>query len=239
MARRRARRARTSSNPASGVIVNWNNKPAVGWPAGDQREFWGPIDRVLGLRDRLTAELAAGRPFTVDSVNAVMAGAATSDVFASRIVPYLRAAVAGCRPARRRSRPPRRRRSSLIDAWLADGAPLVAVGDTLPHPGRGALPRVPQPSAAPGVRRRARRRAPRDVLSARQRGQPGGRPRLLRRRPTRSSIARCRDPRRPCRSRATTSTTSTTGAATSRDEVLVASLRQRSPRWRRASALPT
>lgn len=121
-------------NPASGLIVNWNNKPALGWPAGDQREFWGPIDRVQGLTDRLTAEVAAGRPFTLDSVNTVMRGAATSDVFAPRIVPFLRAAVAAL-AAGAADGAKLIEAGGLIDAWLADGAPLVAVGDTLPHPG--------------------------------------------------------------------------------------------------------
>ena len=121
-------------NPASGLIVNWNNKPALGWPAGDQREFWGPIDRVQGLTDRLAAESAAGRPFTLDSINGVMRGAATSDVFAPRIVPFLHAAVVALAPdagdgARLLEA------ENRIEAWLADGAPLIAVGDTLPHPG--------------------------------------------------------------------------------------------------------
>ncbi len=121
-------------NPTAGVLANWNNKPVLGWPAGDQREFWGPIDRVQGLNDRLAAEIAAGRPFTPDSVNDVMRHAATSDVFAPRIAPFLRAAVAALAPAAVDGA----RLTAAVDligAWLADGAPLLAVGDTLPHPG--------------------------------------------------------------------------------------------------------
>jgi penicillin G amidase len=121
-------------NPASGVIVNWNNKPAAGWPAGDQRELWGVLDRVLGLKDGIDAELRAGRPFTTASVGGIMRHAATADLFASRIVPYLTAAV-GALPAATPDAARLTEAAALITAWVDDGAPLVAVGDTLPHPG--------------------------------------------------------------------------------------------------------
>jgi len=121
-------------NPASGVIVNWNNKPAAGWSSGDQRELWGVIDRVLGLKDGIEAELRAGRAFTTASVGGIMRHAATGDVFASRIVPYLTAAV-GALPAATPDAARLTQATGLITRWVDDGAPLVAVGDTLPHPG--------------------------------------------------------------------------------------------------------
>jgi len=46
----------------------------------------------------------------------------------------LRAAVAGL-PASVADRDQLAQAMALIDAWVADGAPLIAVGDTLPHPG--------------------------------------------------------------------------------------------------------
>jgi hypothetical protein len=84
--------------------------------------------------DGIAAQLGAGHPLTPGRINAVMRRAATSDVFASRIVPFLSAAVAGLPPdADKRHRLIAATR--LIETWVADGAPLVAVGTTLPHPG--------------------------------------------------------------------------------------------------------
>jgi penicillin amidase len=121
-------------NPRSGFIVNWNNKPAAGWPVGDQRELWGPLDRVQGLFDGIDAALATHQPFTADTVNDVMRHAATSDVFARRVVPFLASAVAAL-PQVAADRARLVEATELIEEWVADGAPLVAVGDKLPDPG--------------------------------------------------------------------------------------------------------
>jgi len=124
----------TVVNPRSGWIANWNNKPARGWPSGDQREFWGPIDRVQGLADELAAIAAGGKRFTVGRVSSVMRHAATRDVFARRIAPFLSAAVSGL-PDDVADRARLAEASGLIDAWVAAGAPLVARDGALPYPG--------------------------------------------------------------------------------------------------------
>lgn len=41
-------------NPASGLIVNWNNKPIAWWPNGDT-PAWGRLFRVSALQRRLSA----------------------------------------------------------------------------------------------------------------------------------------------------------------------------------------
>jgi hypothetical protein len=56
-------------NPASGVIVNWNNKPAAGRPA-TSASSGASSTRVLGLKDGIEA-LRAGRPFTTASVGGI------------------------------------------------------------------------------------------------------------------------------------------------------------------------
>jgi penicillin amidase len=122
------------TNPASGTIVNWNNKPAAGWPVGDQRDQWGPLHRVQGLTDGLAAALASGQPLTPQGVSDVMRHAAESDIFAARLVPFLADAVAALPPAAA-DRARLVQASDLVETWVDAGAPLVAVGATLPHPG--------------------------------------------------------------------------------------------------------
>jgi acyl-homoserine lactone acylase PvdQ len=63
-------------DPASGEIVNWNNKPAAGFAAADDNFAYGPIDRV----QLLTAGLAAKKVQTPASVVAAMNAAATKDL---------------------------------------------------------------------------------------------------------------------------------------------------------------
>src|SRR6185503_8593326 len=84
----------TVVNPSRGFIANWNNKPIAGWSAGEQRELWGVVDRVQVFIDALEAARAAGRRLGVDDVKDLMRRAATSDIFAARIVPFLEDAVA-------------------------------------------------------------------------------------------------------------------------------------------------
>src|SRR5262245_11695744 len=88
-------------NPSRGFITNWNNKPIAGWSVGEQRELWGVVDRVQVFIDALEAARAAGRRLAIGDVKDLMRRAATSDIFAARIVPFLEDA-AGTRSEERR-----------------------------------------------------------------------------------------------------------------------------------------
>jgi penicillin amidase len=126
------RRMPTLVNPDQGYLVQWDNKPIVGWQTGAQRELWGTVDRVRGLAAPLDASTGA---LTVDDVAAIMRTAATSDVFAARIVPSLRAAVdaVGSGSA---DGPRLAAAMSLVEAWRDAGAPLRAdASGFIPHPG--------------------------------------------------------------------------------------------------------
>src|SRR4051794_12188390 len=78
-------------NPASGTIVNWNNKPAANFPAGDDRfGNEGGIQRV----DMLNSELARYPKATLANVLASANAAATEDVRISQLWPTLKAMLA-------------------------------------------------------------------------------------------------------------------------------------------------
>ena len=79
-------------NPPSGYLVNWNNKPAVGTYSADDEWGWGPVQRVLTLRDRVEASIKAGKlsPATLD---ADMIDAATVDVRGAYVLKYMLAMV--------------------------------------------------------------------------------------------------------------------------------------------------
>src|SRR5262249_61261332 len=79
-------------NPPIGYIAQWNNKPIKGWPADDQRELWGGVDRVHVLLDLLAAAKAAAHQITAADVKGYMKTAATTDIFTARIFPFLRSA---------------------------------------------------------------------------------------------------------------------------------------------------
>jgi len=120
-------------NPPSGFITNWNNKPIAGWPAGEQREIWGVVDRVQVFLDALAAARATGTKLGVDDVKDLMRRAATSDIFAARIVPFLEDAVAGLDAAS-----PLATAVARVREWTDAGASLVAVPDrsgVIPSPG--------------------------------------------------------------------------------------------------------
>src|SRR5829696_4263472 len=71
----RASRHPQDVNPASGLLVNWNNKPAKGWPAGDHRWDEGGTQRV----DWLLKELARTDKHTPATVLGAANAAATAD----------------------------------------------------------------------------------------------------------------------------------------------------------------
>jgi hypothetical protein len=76
-------------DPASGVIVNWNNKPAPGFAAADDNFSYGPIHRSL----LLSRAIQGGKLSTLDVVR-VMNKAATQDLRAVEVWPVLATSLA-------------------------------------------------------------------------------------------------------------------------------------------------
>jgi acyl-homoserine lactone acylase PvdQ len=74
------------TNPSSGYIVNWNNKPAKGFPAADNRWNEQSLQRDLMLED----ELARRPKQTLATVLAAANAAATQDVRIVELWPALR-----------------------------------------------------------------------------------------------------------------------------------------------------
>ena len=104
-------------NPASGVIVNWNNKPASGVGASDENFAYGSVQRV----DLLKTGIAARRKHTLASVTAVMNKAATQDLRVQRVWPVIRAVLrTGPAPT-----PRAEEAAALLDAWRAAGSSRI------------------------------------------------------------------------------------------------------------------
>ena len=78
-------------DPPGGVIVNWNNKPALGFASADDHWAYGSLQRVLMLK----RGLAAKRRHSPASVVAAMNTAATQDFRATFVLPSVAAVLAG------------------------------------------------------------------------------------------------------------------------------------------------
>ncbi len=125
-----ARHGPTVVNPRRGYITNWNNKPIPGWPAGEQRELWGVVDRVQVFIDALEAAKATGQRLGVLDVKRLMRRAAESDIFAHNVLPFVESAVAGQPDAALHEAVGRLR------AWVDAGASLAAdPTGVVPDPG--------------------------------------------------------------------------------------------------------
>ncbi len=98
-------------NPRSGVILNWNNKPARGYAGSDSEWTWGSVQRV----DLLWAGIQRQQKHTLGSVVAAMSGASTQDLRLVRVWPIIRTALArGTAPTPRAAAA-----AAQLDAWLA------------------------------------------------------------------------------------------------------------------------
>jgi acyl-homoserine lactone acylase PvdQ len=100
-------------NPPEGFLVSWNNKPATGWPASDDNQGWGPVQRVLLLRDRLVAAMSKGKIARAQLVG-IMEDAATVDARAAYLLEDALAVIGEV--------PDHHEELQLLRAWLADGA---------------------------------------------------------------------------------------------------------------------
>ncbi len=74
-------------NPPSGLILNWNNKPAADVGSADSNFAYGSVHRVELLRPAL----AARRKHTLAGVTGAMNAAATQDLRATDVWPAVRA----------------------------------------------------------------------------------------------------------------------------------------------------
>jgi acyl-homoserine lactone acylase PvdQ len=76
-------------NPAEGFIASWNNSPAKGWWAADNRPNWGPVHRVDTEPVRFRNFINAGRKFTAGNVVEIMADAGYTDLRGQALLPLL------------------------------------------------------------------------------------------------------------------------------------------------------
>jgi acyl-homoserine lactone acylase PvdQ len=100
-------------DPASGVIVNWNNKPSADVAAADDNWAFGSVQRV----DLLNAGIAARQKHTLTSVVAAMNQAATQDLRVMRVLPAIAAVLQGSAAPSTRAQ----RMLDLLEAWRANG----------------------------------------------------------------------------------------------------------------------
>jgi acyl-homoserine lactone acylase PvdQ len=99
-------------NPRRGVILNWNNKPGLGFSASDDNWAYGPVQRV----QLLALRMAVRQKHTLATVVGAMNAAGTEDLRGVRVVPTLERVLTGSTDARQR------RMMELLVAWGARGA---------------------------------------------------------------------------------------------------------------------
>jgi acyl-homoserine lactone acylase PvdQ len=73
--------------------VSWNNKQARGWAAADDQWGYGPIFRSAMIADRIKADLAHGHKMNIAQLVQSMEEAATEDIRAEFLLPYIFKAV--------------------------------------------------------------------------------------------------------------------------------------------------
>jgi acyl-homoserine lactone acylase PvdQ len=96
-----------------GVLNNWNNKPARGFPAADDQWSYGSIQRV----DLLNRNTNKHQRNTLATLTGAMNAAATQDVRAITFVPLLSEVLRGAPAPSARSM----RMLELLEAWRAKG----------------------------------------------------------------------------------------------------------------------
>lgn len=128
-------------NPASGIIVNWNNKPAPGFAAADDQWAYGSVQRVELLKNGL----AATPRHTLATVVSAMNAAGTQDLRTVEVWPSLRAVLeSGPAPSSRAQAAAR-----LVDDWRAQGSSRLDrdLDGRIDHPGAAVLEAAWRPLA--------------------------------------------------------------------------------------------
>jgi acyl-homoserine lactone acylase PvdQ len=103
------------ADPASGMLVNWNNKPAPGFAAADDNFQYGSIDRVQLLENGLAA--TPGKQ-DLASVVGAMNKAATQDLRSELVFPVIADVLAGAPAPNARDA----RMVQLMAEWRAEGS---------------------------------------------------------------------------------------------------------------------
>ena len=107
------------TNPKSGVILNWNNKPAKGFAAADNEWSYGPVQRV----DLLWSAAQRKQKHTLATLVGAMNLAATQDIRVVRVWPSIRGVLDRGTPPTDRAR----RAALLVDDWLSQGGSRLDV----------------------------------------------------------------------------------------------------------------
>jgi acyl-homoserine lactone acylase PvdQ len=100
-------------NPAGGVLVNWNNKPAHGFAAADDHWSYGSLQRVRLLSDAL----AGIGKYSPASVVAAMNTAATQDFRVLKVLPSIATVLAGTTAPSARDQ----QMLDLLESWRTSG----------------------------------------------------------------------------------------------------------------------
>jgi acyl-homoserine lactone acylase PvdQ len=101
-------------NPGSGLIVNWNNRPAPDWGAADDNWSYGSSHRVRLLTDGL----AKRSKHDLASVTSAMNAAATQDLRSVQLTPTLSKLLSGvAAPSPRAAQ-----LLALLEQWRASGS---------------------------------------------------------------------------------------------------------------------
>jgi acyl-homoserine lactone acylase PvdQ len=101
-------------NPASGAILNWNNRPAADVGAADSNFSYGSVHRV----DLLRAAVAGHKKHSLATLTGAMNKAATQDLRVVRVWPVVRAVLqTGAAPSARAEAA-----ASLLDNWRVGGS---------------------------------------------------------------------------------------------------------------------
>jgi acyl-homoserine lactone acylase PvdQ len=111
-------------DPASGVLLNWNNKPAADVGAADSNLSYGSVQRV----QLLTAKIAKRKKHTLASVVSAMNESATQDLRVVEVWPVIRDVLkSGPEP---NATPLAQQSAVLLDQWLKSGGSRIdANGD--------------------------------------------------------------------------------------------------------------
>jgi acyl-homoserine lactone acylase PvdQ len=111
-------------DPPSGLLLNWNNKPAADVGAADSNLSYGSIQRV----DLLSAKIAKLKKHTLTSVVSAMNESATQDLREVRVWPVIRSVLDSGPEIK--ATPLAQQSAVLLDQWLAAGASRIdANGD--------------------------------------------------------------------------------------------------------------
>jgi len=117
----------------SGVLNNWNNKAARGFPASDSQWAFGPLGRV----DLLNMNTAKRRRHTLASLTGAMNASATQDVRTMTFVPLLADLLrGGPAPSARAAR-----MLDLLEEWRARGGSRLDrdLDGGIDHPGAAIM----------------------------------------------------------------------------------------------------